>query len=208
MPPSASFQRFKETFLDPYDAYMAWHDGFSLDFDALAKLAGDERLEAVRLLTEKLGERDPRAPEGLGALGRDATSALPVLRETIKGPMDLCTIRAGEALWKIAEDPIGPEAIGVMVRAGYDAITATMVLTDLVLRKDGPAVAAKTVAPWLRAGLDSTLDLVRHWSAVSLLKIAGFTPAGDLEFDCMSDDPKRVAKGREAVVAKCAALFS
>jgi hypothetical protein len=172
---------------------MAWHDG--LDTQSLASLAGEEREEAERLLTEALDSGDYRPAAGLAALrSKNAAAKLKKQLPEVVGSQRIETARA---LWQIEKYPPAVDALLDELERGAfwgERLDASKYLRDM---KTPRVVAA------LWRALDDPEGLVRHHAAVSLLVMYGLQAEDEwddqqLTIDIMSDEKE---KQEEAVAA-------
>lgn len=171
MAESEAFQQFELSF---QAKDRQWFEDF--DLDALSVLAGEERVRAERLLSERLvSGRDPRAARALGVL-RTAT-AVPVLTQVASLGVDEARLESILALWKLTGDTSLSAHLQSLMREGS---TAVRLRVAAYAQQLGPALAVPIL---LEALLDAD-SLVRRNASNALIQLLGLTglesPRGSL----------------------------
>ncbi len=114
---SADFREFYRNFISVVSAADGDLAREGLNESVIAKLTPDERIEAERLLLERLGAGgDSRTAIGLGLLGsRKAGTPLRV-RMAVQDRESFPSPAYAEALWRIERDPRAVDALVAMAR--------------------------------------------------------------------------------------------
>ena len=143
-----------------------------LDESIFAKLTPDERVEAERLLMERLAvPGDSRAAVGLGLIG--ARQAVAPLRRLIAAQKDAPFTSAAyaQALWRIARDPAAIESVAAIAQSknvhSAHRIDAVRALADM------PGEPTRQALLGLMQSEPEYL--LRYHSFVALLMLSGWT---------------------------------
>ena len=190
---SSDFSAFYESFFG--DPFMAWHDG--LDTEALARLQGDERDEAERLLINALDSGDYRPAAGLAVLRSKAATAK--LKEQLPYTSGDQRIQVARALWRTEKYAPAVDAV-IDELQHYPFWGSRMNAARALHEMKTPAGVAA-----LRNALNDPQDLVRHHAASSLLIIYGIQDESSWEdnpltIDIMSGDKPKQKKAIAEIV--------